>query len=88
MPAQSTLEIYSRLAAGERIRVKLETELRYDILRTELRRYHSVTRDLLSLSSDALCSSYKNGIGTFHIGIPARSSKLGLAVSYEVIKDA
>lgn len=86
MPAQSTLEIYTRLAAGERIRVKLETDLRYDILRTELRRYHSVTRDLLSLSSNAICSSYKNGIGTFHIGIPARASTLSLAISYEVMK--
>lgn len=86
MPSQTTLEIYNRLYAGERLRVKLETELRYDILRGELRRYHSVTRDLLSLSSDAICSSYKNGIGTFHIGIPRRT--LSLAVSFEVVTDA
>lgn len=85
MPQQTTLEIYNRLVAGERIRVKLDTKLRYEVLRTELCRNHRITRDLLGLSDDAICSSLKNGIGTFHLGIPQRAIKLTLAISSEDI---
>lgn len=83
MPNQTTLEIYNRLVAGERIRVKLDTKLRYEVLRTELCRHHRITRDLLGQSEKAICSSYKDNVGTFHIGIPARAAKLTLAISLE-----
>lgn len=83
----TTLEIYARLVNGERIKVKLDSKARYDVLRTELCRNHRVTRDLLSLSEDAICSHYENNIGTFHIGKAGAGKTIHMVISTEQASD-
>lgn len=85
---QSTLEIYERLLAGERIKVSLESKCRYDILRTELTRHHRITKDLLELSEHAICSSYKDEVGTFHIGVPGAGKTIKMVISTEISNDS
>lgn len=79
----TTLEIYERLVAGERISVRLPSKQRYEVLRTELCRHHRITRDLLGQSFDAICSHYSDSVGVFHIGLPA--GKTPVTFTAEVI---
>lgn len=82
----SVTDIYKTLFAGKKLEIRLANKREYESLRVALCKQHQTPKLLLELTDASLCASFDatQGVGTFWLGAPRRSTK---SVSFEIISE-